>query len=132
MFSLQYFYCSTVVLLGIGWIVAYVVNGPTSAVTEGRVLVHLRYCIISYNCTWRVNNVTNEKQCVILRIHFFSFIRNFCRIMQKQMGWNTYVLIVVLRISRKNKVLQMGILKGQCCRDSFDVVSSAPSGIGAN
>jgi hypothetical protein len=42
------------------------------------------------------------------------------------MGWNTYVLIVVLRISRKNKVLQMGILKGQCRRDSFDVVSSAP------
>jgi len=42
------------------------------------------------------------------------------------MGWNTYVLIVVLQISRKNKVLQMGILKGQCRHDSFDVVSSGP------
>jgi hypothetical protein len=96
--------------------VAYVASGPTSAVTEGRVLVHLRYGFITYNYALRV--------LILSRIHFFIY--NFCRIMLRQMGWNIYVLIVVLRISRKNKVLLMGILKGQCHHDPFDIVSSSP------
>lgn len=58
--------------LGIGWIVAYVVSGPTSAVTEGRVLAHLRY-YITYNCMWRILMLSNVKQCILFAFNYIKY-----------------------------------------------------------